>query len=126
MRSGRAWATAAAGRSALIGLSPATAYVDLTADLAALRAALAADRPNDRSLVDRRRSYADLDLALARAIAHAFAADACGAPTPEGIASWAAEGLARSDEREVAIFAATDVCGLAQPAVSPNERWSLG
>jgi hypothetical protein len=55
------------------------------------------------------------DRAIARAIAQAFAADAHGASTPEGIASWAAEGLARSYERELAIFAAVDACGPAQP-----------
>jgi flagellar motor component MotA len=63
-----------------------------------------------------RRSHDDLDRALARAIAQAFVADAHGASTPEGIISWAAEGLARSRERELAIFAAMDACGPAQPA----------
>jgi hypothetical protein len=31
------------------------------------------------------------------------------------MASWAAEGLARSYERELAVFAAMDACGPAQP-----------
>jgi hypothetical protein len=70
---------------------------------------------NDRSLADTRRSHDDLDRALAQAIAQAFAADAHGASTPEGIVSWAAEGLARSYERELAMFAAMDACGPAQP-----------
>jgi hypothetical protein len=61
------------------------------------------------------RDHEDLDRALGRAIAHAFAADAHGSPPPAGIVSWMAEGLARSYERELAIFAAMDVYGPAQP-----------
>jgi hypothetical protein len=84
---------------------------------------VAADRAGSRSLTETRRSHEDLDRALARAISHAFAADAHGAPTPAGCASWAAEGLARSNERELAMLAAMDVCGLAQPMIRPNRCW---
>jgi acyl-CoA reductase-like NAD-dependent aldehyde dehydrogenase len=97
--------------------------VALTAPLAALRAALTADRCNGRLLAETRHSHEDLDRALAHAIAYAFAADAQGASTPAGIVSWAAEGLARSNERELAKLAAMDVCGLAQPLVRPNRHW---
>ena len=115
LRTGRAWTVRVAALPASPGPSPATTYAAITADLARLRAAVAAERPHGRSLADMRRSHDDLDRALAHAIAQAFAADAHGASTPEGIASWAAEGLARSYERELAIFAAMDACGPAQP-----------
>jgi hypothetical protein len=98
------------------GPSPATTYAAVVADLARLRTAVAAERRGiDRSIADMRRSHDDLDRALACAIAQAFAADAIGASTPDGVLSWAAEGLARSYERELAIFAAIDACGPAQP-----------
>ena len=120
---GRAWATRVAGLPVSAGPSLATTYEVITARLAELRATLVVERGTARPLAEVRRSHEDLDRALAGAIAHAFAADARGAPTAEGIASWAAEGLARSYEREVAMFAAMDLCGLAQPLVSPNRRW---
>jgi hypothetical protein len=85
-----------------------------------LRTALASDRPDSRSLAEMRRGHEDLDRTRAEAIVLAFTADAQGAPTPAGIVSWAAEGLARSYERELAIFAARDICGLAQPVISPD------
>jgi hypothetical protein len=98
----------AAAKPATAGPSPATTYAALTRDLAALRAVLATDRPGGRTLAETRRSHANLDRALAQAVALAFAADAHGASTPAGIASWVGEGLARSTERELAILAAMD------------------
>lgn len=109
MRSGRAWTTRVAAKPASPGPSPAVTYPALADHLADLRTALVADRALSRSNAETRRRHDDLDRALAQAIAHAFAADAHGAPTPEGITSWMSEGLARSREREVAIFAAMDV-----------------
>jgi hypothetical protein len=115
VRTGRAWSLRVQARPTPPGQPPATTYPAVTADLAGLRAAVAEERRASRSLTESRRSHEDLDRALARAIAQAFAADAHGAATPEGIISWAAEGLARSHERELAIFAAMDACGPAQP-----------
>jgi hypothetical protein len=115
LRSGRAWSMRVAALPASSGPSPATTYAALTTDLAGLRTAVAAGRDHGRSLAELCRSHGDLDRALGRAIAHAFAADAHGAATPHGIATWAAEGLARSHERELTIFAAMDACGPAQP-----------
>ena len=123
LRTGRAWAMRVTAHPASPGPLPATTYAALTAGLAALRTIVAADRPNGRPLAATRRSHQDLDRVLADAIAYAFSADARGTPTPAGIASWAAEGLARSYERELAMFAAMDVCGLALREVSPNRRW---
>lgn len=118
LRTGRAWAARVANLPALPGPAAATAYASLTTELAGLRTAIAADRPHSRPLTEVRRGHEDLDRALASAIALAFAADARGAPPPAGIVSWAAEGLARSSERELAILAAMDICGLAQPMIS--------
>jgi hypothetical protein len=118
LRSGRAWAARVANLPLPPGPAPATTYASITAELVGLRTAIAADRPHSRPLAEVRRGHENLDRALASAVAAAFAADACGAPTPEGIVSWAAEGLARSYERELAIFAATDICGLALPTIS--------
>lgn len=115
LRTGRAWTMRVAALPASPGPSAATTYAAITADLAGLRTALAAERPHGRSPADMRRSHDDLDRALALAIAQAFGADAHGASTPEGIVSWLAEGLARSHERELAMFAAVDGCGPAQP-----------
>lgn len=123
LRTGRAWATRVAALPASPGPSPASTYTSLTAGLAELRAALAADRAGSRSLTETRRRHEDLDRALAHAIASAFAADAHGAPTSAGCTSWAAEGLARSCERELAMFTAMDVCGLAVPMIRLNRCW---
>jgi len=117
VRSGRAWATRVAALPVSSGPSAAATYTVLAKHLAELRAVLAANGPHSRPIDDIRRSHEDLDRALARAIAHAFAADARGAPTPDGIVSWASEGLARSYERELAMFAAMDLIGLAQPLI---------
>jgi hypothetical protein len=123
-RTGREWAAQAARASIPPGPSPATVYPSLTAELVRLRASLATDGRTDRPLTELRRGHDDLNRALAKAMAFAFAADARGAATPEGITSWMAEGLARSLERELAMLAAMDVCGLPQPMLSPNRYWA--
>ena len=123
LRTGRAWAARVANLPPLPGPAAAATYASLTIELAGLRTAIAADRPNSRPLAEVRRCHEDFDRALAIAIALAFAADARGAPVPEGIRSWAAEGLARSSERELAILAAIDICGLVQPMVRLEGSW---
>ena len=115
LRAGRAWTRRVNALPALPPPPPAATYAAITDDLARLRSAVAEERRTSCSLAEMRRSHDDLDRTLAHAITHAFAADAHGAPTPEGVKSWAAEGLARSYERELAMFAAMDVCGPAQP-----------
>ena len=102
----------------------AAAYELLLTRLARLRAALAAaDDPGARSIVDVRHDHAQFDHLLADAVRQAFAADALDAPRPDGISSWVAEGLARSHEREFALFAAADVCGVVQATTAPSPRW---
>lgn len=61
----------------------------------ALRTRIAASRDD----------HEELTHLLATAILQAFTADAAGAPTPVGVASWIAEGLARSNQRELLLFA---------------------
>jgi hypothetical protein len=74
--------------------------------LVALREAIVADV---------RRDYVELDRLLADAVTYAFAGDALGAAPPSGVLSWAGEGMARSLERELALFAASDVCAVGTP-----------
>ena len=90
--------------------------------LVVLRAAIAADGRPSRAVADVRRDYVELDRLLADTVTQAFAADAIGAATPSGVLSWAGEGMARSLERELALFAASDVCGFAAPFAGPNAR----
>lgn len=123
IRTGRRQASHASSDTLPSGLSAAEAYELLLPRLARLRAALATDGGGARSIVEVRRDHADLDHSLADAIAHAFAADALDAPTPNGMSSWVAEGLARSQERELALFAAADVSGVLQATTAPNPRW---
>ena len=112
-RAGRTWSTAASNRPAALGsalgpargLAPAAGYVILTAHLDRLRGALAADRFAPRAPMEVRRDRADLERSLGDAITRAFAADAHGAPLPDGVTSWVGEGLARCDERELLLFA---------------------
>jgi hypothetical protein len=99
----------------------AATYELLLPRLAQLRAALAADDRAGRPLEDVRRDHAALDSALAEAIAQSFAADALYSPTPVGITSWAAEGLARSRERELALIAATDASGAVSVTTAAAE-----
>jgi hypothetical protein len=102
----------------------AAAYELLVPQLARLRAVLAAPGdPGARSIVDVRRDHADFDHLLADAVAQAFAADARDASRPDGISSWVAEGLARSRERELAMFAAADACAVVQATTAPSPRW---
>jgi len=108
LRTGRAWAKQVAKVPVPPGPTAAATYAMLTAHLDQLRAGLAGDRFADRPLSDVRRDHADLQRALAEAVAHAFAADAAGALTPAGVTSWAGEGLARSYEREMLMFASAD------------------
>jgi hypothetical protein len=102
----------------------AAAYELLVPRLTRLRAVLAAvDAPAGRSIVDVRHDHADFDDLLADAVRQAFAADVLDAPKPDGISSWVAEGLARSQERELALFAAADAYGAVQAATAPSPRW---
>jgi hypothetical protein len=104
--------------------SAAAVYEALLPQLARLRVALNADRPGSRPLADVRRDHAEFDRSLADAVSQAFAADARGAPTPHGMSSWVAEGLARSKERELALFTAADVGGVLRAATVPGPRWA--
>src|SRR5438874_3842507 len=88
--------------------SAAARYESLLPQLARLRVALAADRTGPRPIADVRRDHAEFDRSLGDAVSQAFAADALGAPPPHGMSNWVAEGLARSKERELALFADAD------------------
>jgi len=126
LRSGRAWASRAAESGIANDPLPAASYVSPSAELDGLRTALTANLPdNNVPLATLRRTHEALDRALARAIALAFAADAHAAPTPPGIASWAAEGMARSYERELAMLDAMGICGLAQPVTLQAARFCV-
>lgn len=105
------------------GSSAAAAYGLVHAQLARLRGVLDNDRTGGRSVAEVRRDHADLDRTLADAVGQAFAADAVDSPTPSGMSSWVAEGLARSRERELALFAAADNNGLLQATTAPCPRW---
>lgn len=102
--------------------APSAAYALLLQQLARLRAALTADGTSSRPLAAVGRDHAAFDRSLAEAVTQAFAADAIGAPTPDGMGSWAAEGLARSRERELALFTATDVSGVLRDPAS-RKKW---
>lgn len=104
LRSGRAWATRAAGRPAETGPPRAAAYSALTAHLDRLRAALA-DQHTDRPMSEVHRDQDQLERGLGVAVAAAFAADAHASALPVGVSSWAGEGLARSYERELLLLA---------------------
>ena len=123
IRAGRRQPGQASSDTLLSGLTSAAAYELRLPQLARLRAALATDGGGARSIMEVRRDHADLDHSLADAVAQAFAADALDSPTPTGVSSWVAEGLARSQERELALFAAADVSGVLQATTAPNPRW---
>lgn len=108
----------------LSGDSAAAAYELLLPTLARLRSRLTADGRASRPITEVRRDHADLDHALAAAVATAFAADAGGAAVPAGAGSWAATGLACSRERELALLAAADVCGVLDVTVARSPRWA--
>jgi len=120
LRAGRRQTRQAATDRLPSGLSAAQTYELLLPGLTRLRAVLATDAAGARSIADVRRDHARLEHSLADAVAQAFAADARDAPTPRGIRSWAAEGLARAEERELALFAASDVSGVLQATTVSN------
>lgn len=101
----------------------AASYELVLARLIHLRAAVAADGTNGRPIREIRRDHAALDQSLAEAVRQAFAADAIDAPTPKGVRSWVAEGLARSHERELALLAAADVSGVMTATTLPSPSW---
>jgi hypothetical protein len=83
-------------------------YAALTARIAAARLVVAGDPRHPGSQADQRAAHHRLTSLLADAVTLAFAADAADASSPPGIRSWSGEGLARSTERELAVFAALD------------------
>lgn len=83
-------------------------YAALTRRIRVVRRAVVADPRHPMSLADQRAQRQLLISLLGEAVGRGFAADAAGAQRPLGTPSWAAEGLARSTEREAAIFAALD------------------
>lgn len=84
-------------------------YLGLTEQLTAARRAVAGDPRQPADWTTRRESHRLLTSLLGDAVTFAIAADAAGAPCPRDLAGWMSEGLARSTERELAIFAALDV-----------------
>jgi len=86
----------------------AAAYGVLTARLARLREALAGDTFAARTPSEVQHDHIDLEHSLRDAVVRAFAADAAGSVRPDGVRNWAAEGLARSYERELALLDATE------------------
>jgi hypothetical protein len=88
--------------------SYAEAYSALTERLVAARRAVAWDPRHPRPWTERQADHQRLTSLLGDAVGQAVTADIANAPPPPGIRSWAAEGLARSTEREIAVFAAID------------------
>jgi hypothetical protein len=89
------------------------AYLLLRTRLDVLRTVLA-DRRSGASVESVRRNYRDLDQCLREALTNALGADAVAAPTPDGIKTWIGEGMARSLERELAMFADIDLGAAAR------------
>jgi hypothetical protein len=118
-RSGRAWAANAANRPAAVGPPPAEAYTVLAAHLDRVRTALAGDRFTHRPRYDVQHDQADLERSLSDAVARAFAAAANGSAVPDGVTSWAGEGLARSHERELLLLATHHEATYARPMDLP-------
>lgn len=87
----------------------ADTYIALTDRITAARLAVSADARHPRSWAEQRAEHQLLTSLLGDAVGQAFAAAAANATRPPGVTSWVAEGLARSTERENAIFAAIDV-----------------
>lgn len=83
-------------------------YELLTERIVAARAAVRGDCREIRSWTERRADHQLLTTLLNDAVTQAFAADAVGATPPVGVTKWVTEGLARSTERELAMFAALD------------------
>src|SRR5579875_1683592 len=84
-------------------------YAALTERILAARLAAVGDPRRPESWTERRAAHHLLTSLLGDAVSLSFAAEAAGASRPHGVASWTSEGLARSTERELAIFAALDV-----------------
>ena len=84
-------------------------YAALSDRIVAARLVVAGDRRHPESWAEQRAAHHLLTSLLGEAVTLAFAADAARASRPHGVASWTGEGLARSTERELAIFAALDV-----------------
>jgi len=101
-------ATVLDGTASPVDTRAAAAYDVLAARLARLREALADDRFANRAPSDVQHDHVDLEHSLRDAVARAFAADAAGSVRPDGVRSWAAEGMARSYERELVLLDATD------------------
>jgi len=101
-------ATAPDGTAAPVDARAAAAYDVLTVRLARLREALAGDSFATRPTADVAHDHVDLEHSLRDAVARAFAAEAAGSARPDGVRSWAAEGMARSYERELVLLDATD------------------
>lgn len=122
-RSGRTFMTSAANRTSSADPGSVEAYRVLTAHLARLRAVLAQADSDGRPLAETQRDRADLERSLGQAIAGAFAADFHGSPKPQGVTSWAAEGLARSYERELLMLASpVDAVCQSRPLDLPYPR----
>jgi hypothetical protein len=83
-------------------------YTALTDRIVAARFAVAGDPRHPESSTEQQAAHHLLTSLLGDAVALAFAADAASASRPHGVTSWTAEGLDRSTERELAIFAALD------------------
>jgi hypothetical protein len=105
------------------GSARADRYELLTARLDTLRATMGADTRGTTAAVGVRADHAELSRLLGDAVSDAMAADAVDASMPVGMTSWMAEGLARSEERELALLAATDVMGVAAVMTVESPRW---
>lgn len=92
-------------------------------ELRRLRAVSEADRSRLRSIGDVRRDQAELARALADAVGQAVGAHALEAPTPTGVSSWVAEGLARLPEREPVSLVTADVRPGLDATPVPISRW---
>ena len=104
-RSGRTFMTSAANRTSSGDPESVEAYRVLEAHLAQLRSDLGHTDSHLRPVAEVQRDRADLERSIGQAIACAFAADFHGSLPPQGVTSWAAEGLARSYERELLMLA---------------------
>jgi hypothetical protein len=105
------------------GSARADRYELLTARLDTLRVTMSADTKGTTGAVQARADHAELSRLLGDAVSDAMAADSADAAMPTGMTSWVAEGLARSEERELALLAATDVIGVSAVMTVESPRW---
>ena len=105
------------------GSGRADRYELLTDHLDTLRATMRADTKGTTAAVQVRADHAELARLLGCAVSDALAADSAHASMPVGMTSWVAEGLARSEERELALLAASDVMGVAAVMTVQSPRW---